>query len=1666
MSTKGTNTVTSTAAPPPEYQAAYTNLVNAGTQLAQQPLQQYGGSEVAGFTPDQQQAFSTVQNAQGMSQPYYDAASQLAGDAAAPITVQGGLSADATQAALATGAGYTMAAGDTNIAGAAAPGLGAASANAANAYNALDPSLVNAGLATGSQALGAASSANSAYNPALVGASLDTSSGAIGQAANAYNALNPALVGGALSYGQQAVNASDSGQGNVNPALLGSSLGYGAGAVGAANSAPGVNQGLVSAGLGSALDANSAAAGAAGALNTGQVNQGLAQGQAAVNAAGSVPTSLDPSLVNSGLAASQGAQGAAASASGVLDQGLVSQGLGAANNASSAYNPSLVNQALGSANTDVYGSLPQVNASTISQYENPYTSDVVDSTQAQFNNQNAQAQQQLAGNIMSAGAWGGDRSAIAQSELANQQQLAQAPVIANLESQGYTSALGEANTQQQLQATTEGQQAALGAQTGLSAAQLQSSSGLSAAQLQSQAALQAAGLGASTGLSAAQLQAQTGLQTASQNESLAQAQGQQALGAGSLQAQTGLGAGSQTLQAAGLGAQTGLSAAQLAASTGLGTASQYQNAAQLEASTGLSQAQLAATTGLGAGSQALSAAQLQAQQGLGEQQLQSQSALGAQAGALQAAGLGASTDLSAAQLGTNAALGVGAQGLTAAQLQASTGLSAAQLGASTALGVGNQDLQGAGLGAQYGLAASQLGAQTGLSSAQISSTDADQQAALQQQTASQLLGLGSGQQQLGLAAQTGTNASALNASQALGNLGTESENSALAGASSELQTGALQQQLAQEQLNVPYEQFQAQQAYPYQSLNFLSGLTTGAGSLAGGTSSTTSPAPSAVSQLGGLGLAGLGAYNAGLFGAVGAGATDAAALAGSTAGGLGDLGLLGEGLALAKRGGRIHRAVGGGLNALADQDAANAGVEPLSDMISIELAKRGGQVGLASGGTSGSGGGVLSHVSQDLSSFLGMPAKLSLGSHGAAAASASPSINLNSTETPYVSPAGLGAANAAAAPPLPVASGAAPSYITGARGIQIPQYGQAMFAPPQGGSWYNPLPQVTNSSPPIVTPQNAAFAGISPINYTPSSSTSGSSDTGSTLGGLGALGALALFLKSGGRVHLADGGSSDGDDEDTSSNDYLMNEVPAAAATAISDAGLGAGRNTDRLATRDEIPPSMAAGLGAAQGQAPQASQSGHGFNYTPAKPDMNMALIQAGLGIAGGTSPNALTNVARGAQQGMQYYEHELDKDDHPTVDNSGQNVMVYYPSERKWIDTGIPTEASLRTTSDIDFRNAQEKHYEATETQQNTNAANAQTRADATNTLAQSRLDEVTRHNQALESQAQANAARQHYQYQPGEATDPNDPTKTIKGSYRFDTNGQEPAQFLPGVVQSAKPAAVGIDTNDPAFKARVHGIANYQIPSGGTFGSNTPYATALQGAVLAENPNYDGSQFNQRNAAVTAFGPGHQAGDATKAVGVAMDHISVLSQYMTALNNGNVRLANSLKNEFANQFGVPAPATVDALRPIVGQEIVKAIVPRGGGQSEREQAARPWSNATTPGQQQAVLDSTGQLLAGQMAGLERQYAATGLNNFRTERLSPHAAALLNKYYPMAAPTGQQTNFAPFSQSLPGSAVAPGAGTAPQTQARAPSVGTVEGGYKFKGGNPADPNSWAKVP
>ena len=151
--------------------------------------------------------------------------------------------------------------------------------------------------------------------------------------------------------------------------------------------------------------------------------------------------------------------------------------------------------------------LQQFTPNNVNQYLSPFLNDVVGSAVANINQTNAQQQQQVLGNAIQRGAFGGDRAGIAQAELARQQGLAGNATIANLLNTGYGQALGEFNQQQQQDLARQLQGGALN----LQAAQTLGNLGLSGQQGALQQAQAQYGAGATQ-----QQQQQAGLSTAYQ----------------------------------------------------------------------------------------------------------------------------------------------------------------------------------------------------------------------------------------------------------------------------------------------------------------------------------------------------------------------------------------------------------------------------------------------------------------------------------------------------------------------------------------------------------------------------------------------------------------------------------------------------------------------------------------------------------------------------------------------------------------------------------------------------------------------------------------------------------------------------------------------------------------------------------------------------------------------------------------------------------------------------------------------------------------------------------------------------------------------------------------------------------------------------------------------
>ena len=109
----------------------------------------------------------------------------------------------------------------------------------------------------------------------------------------------------------------------------------------------------------------------------------------------------------------------------------------------------------------------------LSGYLNPYTQNVIDTSNAQIDRATQQSQQQASGQAALAGAFGGDRAAVEQATLASQGNLNKAQVDANLYNQNFINAQQQAQTDLGRQLTADTTNAGLGlqgAQLDLSAA--------------------------------------------------------------------------------------------------------------------------------------------------------------------------------------------------------------------------------------------------------------------------------------------------------------------------------------------------------------------------------------------------------------------------------------------------------------------------------------------------------------------------------------------------------------------------------------------------------------------------------------------------------------------------------------------------------------------------------------------------------------------------------------------------------------------------------------------------------------------------------------------------------------------------------------------------------------------------------------------------------------------------------------------------------------------------------------------------------------------------------------------------------------------------------------------------------------------------------------------
>lgn len=602
--------------------------------------------------------------------------------------------------------------------------------------------------------------------------------------------------------------------------------------------------------------------------------------------------------------------------------------------------------------------------------------------------------------------------------------------------------------------------------------------------------------------------------------------------------------------------------------------------------------------------------------------------------------------------------GLESAGFTNAQQAFNTNNAQALAGQQTALGgIGQGAALGLGAqtsGAQLGLSGQQAGGQLGLAGAQLgtSATQNAQQLALQQQQAQ------------------------LSAGNSLGNLGGSALQSYLAAANAQLQGGNQQQAQAGANLQVPYQQFLQQQAYPFQTTQFLGNTIMGTGSASGGTSQTTSPGPNVLGQVAGLGATALGAF-----------LSDERAKEN-----IQPVGKTFDGQPIYRYNYKGEPATQMGLIAQNVEHSHPGAVTEHGGFKYVNYEKA--TEGAAERGHF-AGGGVVNMAS----GAPGMFQPIDFSNTGVRGYVPSPGDMKMGVGPPK--PPGAPSANSAASPGL---SGAF-SAIGKGLGHSDPSYGGGnMVTGEYGGSSSNPL------------------EGLTAADY----------GEGFYAGG--------LVPGYGAGMHFADGGMPDdpfGDDNRAAGYDLLRQGLGSVAPDAISggepapepirmpsqeataawrrgvDADMAAGPDGPVVAQNAPMPSPRPAGLGAAPSLPPQITgptpDDGTAMAYDSPqrggvasapnpggqaalnaamaanapqpveKPSIGQALMAAGLGMMSSRSPTLLGGIGEGGQAGLANYAgqqkayNELDA--HPIIDHNGPTTRIYYPSTKQWIDTGIPT-------------------------------------------------------------------------------------------------------------------------------------------------------------------------------------------------------------------------------------------------------------------------------------------------------------------------------------------------------------------------------------------------------
>lgn len=261
-----------------------------------------------------------------------------------------------------------------------------------------------------------------------------------------------------------------------------------------------------------------------------------------------------------------------------------------------------------------------------------------------------------------------------------------------------------------------------------------------------------------------------------------------------------------------------------------------------------------------------------------------------------------------------------------------------------------------------------------------------------------------------------------------------------------------------------------------------------------------------------------------------------------------------------------------------------------------------------------------------------------------------------------------------------------------------------------------------------------------------------------------------------------------------------------------------------------------------------------------------------------------------------------------------------------------------------------------------------------------------------------------------------DPTDPKDAAMlkglpaGSYQIDTNKGTDSYGKISPVGSQNPAnQPDADPSQPLSPAR-ESLAKMLVS--GQMDPKSPMMRYIGVNEIARahylDPSFSMQDYPTQMGARKSFAPGGQNNKNLVALGTAAQHMNLLRQAATAMQNGDVQALNATKQAWQTQTGSPLPTTYQALMPTVAAEMAKANGELSLGAMQDIEA--PLNKKGSNTQIQDAINGFQGLLSGKAASLRQQYTGSNLgtaDEFNTKFFTPEAQTMFSgQQKPPAAP------------------------------------------------------------